>query len=34
MTYQEWKNAHAFRLPASALETLDRLMEVQHENEY
>lgn len=26
MTYQEWKNAHAFRLPASAIETLDRLM--------
>ena len=26
MTYQEWKNAHAFRLPASALETLDRIM--------
>lgn len=26
MTYQEWKNAHAFRLPASAMETLDRIM--------
>ena len=26
MTYQEWKNAHAFRLPASAIETLDRIM--------
>jgi hypothetical protein len=26
MTYQEWRHAHAFRIPQKALETLDRIM--------
>jgi hypothetical protein len=30
MTYQEWKNAHAFRIPQKALEDLDALMN-QHD---
>ena len=29
MNYNEWKNAHGFRLPASALDTLDRIMVAQ-----